>query len=117
MNYISSFFTAAPDEPKKRQLSQEQLDFIKQLKSSNGVFNVLTEDDIEQILCLELNDLEFSIVARGKAHLEKRCEFLEASAVFQVKDIVESDPANGEDIQLSIPCIQIENKAFEEDQD
>ena len=37
--------------------------------------------------------------------------------VFQVKDIVQSDPKTGEDVQLSIPCLQVENKSYEEDQE
>jgi len=38
MNYITSFFTGAVEDEKKRQLTQEQADFVRHLKSCNGVF-------------------------------------------------------------------------------
>ena len=73
MNYISSFFVAAVEDEKKRVLTKEQAAFVKQLKSSNGVFSILTESDTEEILCFGLNDLEFSTVVKAGGKQEKRC--------------------------------------------
>jgi len=40
---------------------------------------------------------------------------LDSKVSFRVQDIVESDPKDGEDISITIPCICVENSAFEED--
>ena len=117
MNYLTSFlssFQGASEE--KKQLTPEQEDFINHLKSSNGVFKFLTEQRIEEILSIQTEKVEFGKVIKVANHQDKKCEFLDSRVTFRVQDVVEKNLEDGEDIEITIPCLCIENMAYEEDQ-
>ena len=75
----------------------------------------MSESYIEEFLCIQLVDIEFSQVIKVKGHQDKKCEFLDSKVSFRVQDITETDPKDGEDISITIPCICVENSAYEED--
>lgn len=120
MYYLASFFTGSTEEQKtgEKTLSEEQKKFIQHLKSCQGVFQIMKESEIENILCLEVGDVEFSKVVKKKdgASQDKKCEFLSSKVTFRVQDIVDTD-SNGEDVGIAIPCICVENESYEADQD
>ena len=80
---------------------------------------MLDTSQISDIFRLSLLDLEFSQIIKNKdgKTQQKKCLFLSAKMTFRVQDIVDKDPVDGEDVPLTIPCICIENEAYEEDQD
>ena len=116
MNYLSSFFSSGQQSSSGRQLNEEQQNFIKHLKSSDGTFKIWQEADIEDMLCVQVTELEFSQIVKCKDGQTKKCIMINSSVSFRVQDIVEKDPTNGEDITLTIPCIAIENSEYDEDQ-
>ena len=124
MNMINSFFfgSQAAEESnaaagQRRQLSEEQATFVKHLKTCDGVFKILSEHDIEDILCTMVEDIEFSQVTKrkDKSGQDKRCLMLNSRLSFRVQDVVENDPKRGDDITLTIPCICIENGEYDAD--
>ena len=95
MNYLASFFSGSqPEENSEsgRKLNKEQVDFIKLLKSSDGTFNILQEADIEDMLCVQVTELEFSQVVKSKDAQMKKCLMINSSVSFRVQEIVEKDP-------------------------
>lgn len=121
MQYLTSFFTGPAEEEKsgsKPSLNEEQLQFIQHLKTCQGVFKIMQESEIEDVLCMELGEIEFSKVIKKKdgASQDKKCEFLSSKATFRVQDIVDTD-ANGEDVSMAIPCICVENESYDADQE
>lgn len=117
MSFFSNFFSGAP-EPKKKVLSQEQLEFIKDLKERNGVFKLFSQDRIEEVLCCTVENVQFGkVIKTPNNQQEFKCEFLDARLSFRVFEMVETNPENGEDVEVTIPCVAIENAAYEEDQD
>lgn len=117
MYYLSSFFGGGQETQEKNQLTKEQKDFVKFLKNSNGVFKVLEQHDIEDILCLMVPDIECSKIIKKKDGngQDKKCEFLNCVLTFKAQTILEKDPEDGEDIQLEIPMICAENTLYEAD--
>lgn len=76
----------------------------------------MRDNQIEELLCEMLENVEFSQIIKVKDHQDKKCEFLESKVSFRVQDIVEKDPTDGEDIEITIPCLSIENISYEEGQ-
>ena len=76
----------------------------------------MKESEIEDILCLEIGDIEFSKIVKhkGGASYDKKCEFLCSKVTFRVQDIVDTD-CNGEDVSITIPSICVENESYEAD--
>ena len=68
------------------------------------------------MLCIQVNELEFSQIVKSKDGQMKKCLILNSNVSFRVQDILEKDPSNGEDISLTIPCIAIENAEYDESQ-
>jgi len=128
MNMINSFFfgsqadstaskESSTEAAQRRQLSGEQESFIKHLKTCDGVFKILSEHDIEDILCTMVEDIEFSqmVKRKDKSGQDKRCLMLNSKLSFRVQDVVENDAKRGDDITLTIPCICIENAEYDPD--
>lgn len=116
MNYITSFFTGGSTTQEKK-LTEEQESFVRHLKSSNGVFNLLSEDRIQEIMLAQLDRVEFCKIIKVAGKQDKKCEFLESRVTFRVQDLTEKNPVDGEDIEMVIPCLCVQNLAYEEDQD
>jgi len=62
MNYISSFFggSAPSDEDQKKK------EFLAHLKSCEGIFKIIAEEEVEDILCQEIQEVEFSKLVKTK---------------------------------------------------
>ena len=86
MNYISSFFVSGEGQPEKRkELTKEQQEFIDQLKSSEGVFKILDEHEIQDILCIDIPEIEFSEIVKKKNQTgqEKKVIFFNSHLSFR----------------------------------
>ena len=88
MNNISSFFAKSGEEEagKERQLTQEQMDFVNHLKSCDGVFQILSDHEIEDILCIDVTEIEFSEIVKRKNQdgQEKKVIFMNSHLSFRV---------------------------------
>ena len=75
----------------------------------------MSEADIEDFLCVQVENVEFSQIKKTKdLKQEKKCQFLESRISFRVQDIVEK--YDGDEISITIPSICVENISYEEDQ-
>ena len=122
MNMINSLFFGSPADStaakesstnatQRRHLTEEQASFIEHLNQCDGVFKILSDHDVEDILCTMIENIEFSQILKrkDKTGQEKQCLMLNSRISFRAQDVTEKGT------MATIPCICIENIEYDED--
>ena len=113
MQYIASFFTYE-DQNQRKELSQEQRDFIEKLKTTKGLFQHFPDQFIEDVLCAQVIDAQLSSLAAKKGAIqgqEKKALFMNSNVTFRVLD---QETKEGE--QACVPVLHFENVDYDENQ-
>lgn len=111
MNYIASFFSYG-EQKQRKELTQEQQDFIVKLKTTKGLFQHFQEEFIEDVLCAQVTDVVLSTSVKKKGAVPDfgfKAIFMGSNITFRVLD---KELENGE--QTCIPVLHFDNVEFDE---
>ena len=100
MEYLSSFFKGSDSKMGKN-------------KNCDGIFKIMGEEEVQEILCMNVGNLEFSKIVpkKSKDGQTKECWFLNSKLQVVIQEV--HDGAT----KLAIPCLHIENLDYDSNQD